>query len=386
MSDFAQNGAVCTLQRLNDAHLEPLSDQWLPDAATQCPITIILPCHAPDLGTPALSRICQELSLTRWTREVIIPINGLPPDSLPGVRQFFQQNLSHPHTLLPTDSGKLPQLLAEAAGGRPETLVPGKGLNVWAAVGVAYARATPGALALQDCDVLSFQRAALGRLCFAVADSSLEFDFSKMYYSRVSDRLYGRVSRLFLTPLLHALVRVAGHHPLLHFLLSFRYPLAGECALSMDLATQIPLHCGWALEIGMLSDVFRTLELPRICQVDGGSGYDHKHQPAAERLTGMCQQIAVCLLHQLAREGCEMSPSFLNALSGALKLEAQEATRRFHALSKMNGLNVPLEQEQALARQFALCLPSSLPDVLPPLPPWNSVPARLLEKLHDWSL
>ena len=71
-----------------------------------------------------------------------------------------------------------------------------------------------------------------------------------MYYSRVTDRLYGRVSRLFLAPLLHALLRVAGHQPLLDFLLSFRYPLAGEVALTRELATTLPASSGWGLEIG----------------------------------------------------------------------------------------------------------------------------------------
>ena len=124
-----------------------------------------------------------------------------------------------------------------------------------------------------------------------------------MYYSRVTDRLYGRVSRLFLAPLLHAIVRVAGHQPLVDFLLSFRYPLAGEVALTRELAATLPASSGWGLEIGQLCEVFRRVDPREVCQVDGGAGYDHKHQPAATALAGMAAEIARELFAQLAAEG-----------------------------------------------------------------------------------
>src|SRR5204863_692618 len=107
----------------------------------------------------------------------------------------------------------------------------GKGRNVAAAF-AHLAGSDCAIVATQDCDVASFRRADLARLCYAVAHPQLGYRFAKMYYSRVTDRLYGRVSRLFLAPLLHAVVRVAGHQPLVDYLLSFRYPLAGEVALT----------------------------------------------------------------------------------------------------------------------------------------------------------
>src|SRR4029079_9512017 len=127
----------------------------------------------------------------------------------------------------------------------------GKGLNVWAALQIVCHEARSEIVALQDCDVTSFQRGTLARLCYACAHPQLNYAFAKMYYSRATDRLYGRVSRLFFAPLLHAIVRLAGPRPLIDFLLSFRYPLAGECAFTCDVASRLPLSSNWGLETAM---------------------------------------------------------------------------------------------------------------------------------------
>ncbi len=373
MSDFSQNGVVCTLQRLNDAHLTELDSNWLPSLAQTTPVSLILPCHAPDLLGPALVPICRELAQAAWIHHIIIPINGLASADLANTRDFFQKHLPLAHTVFQTDTPAATQILSAAAHLPPEQLPTGKGLNVWAAMGLLFARGAGGVFALQDCDVLSFQRASLARLCFPVADPALEFDFAKMYYSRVTDRLYGRVSRLFLAPLLHALIRVAGHHPLLDFLQAFRYPLAGECAIRSSLASQLPIHNGWALEIGMLSGVFRQIEPTRVCQVDGGSGYDHKHQPASGNLSRMCVQIGTALLHQLATEGCTVDAAFLHSVARALQRECTEAVRRSSALARINGIPNSSGSEELVAASFSNCLPSSLPPPEPLLPPWESV-------------
>ena len=55
-------------------------------------------------------------------------------------------------------------------------------------------------------------------------------------YARVTDKLHGRVTRLFLAPLIRALKIVIGPHRYLDFMDSFRYALAGEFAMSVDLA------------------------------------------------------------------------------------------------------------------------------------------------------
>ena len=45
----------------------------------------------------------------------------------------------------------------------------------------------------------------LARLLYPIADPILNFDFCKGYYARFTDRLNGRVARLFVGPLLGSL-------------------------------------------------------------------------------------------------------------------------------------------------------------------------------------
>ncbi|MEI6713559.1 MAG: hypothetical protein WCO60_07395 [Verrucomicrobiota bacterium] len=374
MSDFTQNGVVCTLQRLNTAHLDELDRVWLPPLSEASPVTIILPCHAPDLRGPALAPICRDLAHAPWLRQLLIPINGLPPSKLPEVRAFFKTSLPNTrHLVFQTDTPDLTRILAQGVGLQPAQLPSGKGLNVWVALGLLFASNNQGIVTLQDCDVLSFQRASLARLAFALADPNLGFDFAKMYYSRVTDRLYGRVSRLFLSPLLHALIHVAGHHPLLDFLQSFRYPLSGECSVRSDLAARLPFSNGWALEIGMLSSIFRQIDASKVCQVDGGSDYDHKHQPATGSLSRMCTEIGNALLLELQTEGCALSPAFLKSVSSALRKESMEAVRRSDALSRINGLIASPEEESEMACAFANCIPLIAPPPTESLPAWDQI-------------
>ena len=381
MSDFAQTGVICTLQRLNEVHLAPLDSEWLPDRAARCPISLILPCHSPDLQQPALRHICEQLAGAQWLQRVVIPINGLPPSEQAAVRSQFAKQLPIAHTLLFTDAPPLNDALALAAGRPKELLRPGKGLNVWAALGWLHAQHIGGIYALQDADVLSFNRPTLARLCFALAEEELQFDFAKMYYSRVTDRLYGRVSRLFLTPVLHSLVRVLGHHPLLDFLLGFRYPLAGECALRASLASSLPVHEGWSLEMGMLCEVFRRIEPSRVCQVDGGTGYDHKHQPATGGLLGMCEQIATTLLQQLSIEGCKVDHTIRETLLRTLQRETAQAVKRSNALARLNGITSSPSQEIADALHFTNTLPSGTLPAPRALPSWETV-----ERLQPFAL
>ena len=51
---------------------------------------------------------------------------------------------------------------------------------------------------------------------------STDFEFSKAYYARVSDRMHGRVVRLFVSPLLRgALISLVGYERFLVYLDSF---------------------------------------------------------------------------------------------------------------------------------------------------------------------
>jgi glucosyl-3-phosphoglycerate synthase len=190
-----------------------------------------------------------------------------------------------------------------------------------------------------------------------------------LYYNRATDRLYGRVSRLFFAPLLQALIRLFGHHPLTDFLLSFRYPLAGECVLDLELAATLPFSTSWGLETAMLCDIFRHVDPRHVAQVASGTSYDHKHQPAAGALETMCAQIAATLCSELAAEGVAAG---LTALASGYRREAAEALRRSAHLALINGLPHDSSAEEQLVDRFAGTLKNPVPCATK-LPPWSVV-------------
>jgi glucosyl-3-phosphoglycerate synthase len=59
-------------------------------------------------------------------------------------------------------------------------------------------------MAFIDADIVNFRREMLARLVLPALDPIVDFDFVKAYYARYSDSLHGRVTRLFLSPLLAA--------------------------------------------------------------------------------------------------------------------------------------------------------------------------------------
>ncbi len=331
MSDFAQNGLITTLQQLGEDR-SPTLERELARFAEKRPIALVLPCHGGDLARPAFERIVRELRGADFLAEIVLSVNAATSEDMIRAREIC---------------APLPQrvrfLEHDGAGG--------KGRNVSAALALLCTEARVEIIALQDCDVLSFRRENLARLCFACAHPELGYSFAKMYYSRATDRLYGRVSRLFFAPLLHAIIRLAGHHPLLDFLLSFRYPLAGECAFTRSVAAALPPADGWALEVGMLCELFRRIDPREICQVDGGSGYDHKHQPATTALTAMAHEIRATLLAHLASEGLNLSPA---PLAAAYRREAAAALRRSAHLALINGLPFDAVAESKIVESFAL--------------------------------
>jgi glucosyl-3-phosphoglycerate synthase len=371
VSDFAQHGLISTFQQLRD----PDDDDFEKELAS-CgrSIALILPCHGEELRSPALERLIRELAPADFLTEIVISMNGLDAAGFERARRVFAP-LPQPHRIVWNDGPRLKEICLDAG-----IQATGKGRNVWAALGILIMEARAEILAVQDCDVTTFRRATLARLCYCVASPELGYTFAKMYYSRVARRIYGRANRLFLSPFLQALIRIGGHHPLLDFLGSFRYPLAGECAMTRLLAANIPISPGWDLEIGLLCEVFRRAQAREVSQVDGGSDYDHKHQPLNDGRGGglvpMIQCIARRLLRELATEGFASGPGFLQALAQAYRREGGEALRRSKHLAAMNRLPFDEAQETETLAAFAAGLEGALLEVTvnnATLMPWEQL-------------
>jgi glucosyl-3-phosphoglycerate synthase len=237
----------------------------------------------------------------------------------------------------------------------------------------------------------------LARLCWPTANPNLSYDFAKGYYGRVTDRLHGRVTRLFMTPILRAMRSVLGEVPLLEYLDSFRYPLAGECSMDVDLARANRIPADWGLEVGVLAEVYRNCSLKRICQVELVENYDHKHQELSEGdarrgLHRMVRDIAASMIRNLASYGVQFDAGFLNTLIAAYVRTAQDAIARYSDDAALNGLFFDRHEEEVAVETFSGALRGAGLDFVrdpmgaPLIPNWSRVVAALpdfLDELRD---
>ncbi|MCK7503292.1 MAG: hypothetical protein MZV70_03725 [Desulfobacterales bacterium] len=184
----------------------------------------------------------------------------------------------------------------------------GKGRSAWTAYGYILALENSHVIALHDCDIVTYDRELLARLCYPVTHPNIGFEFCKGYYSRVTDQLHGRVTRLFVSPLIRSLKATLGPNQFLDYLDSFRYILAGEFAMDTELARRLRIPGDWGIEVGVLAEVHRNCVLSRVCQVDLSDNYEHKHQPLTledpdQGLLKMGTDIAKCMFRNLASRG-----------------------------------------------------------------------------------
>jgi glucosyl-3-phosphoglycerate synthase len=157
--------------------------------------------------------------------------------------------------------------------------------------------------------------------------------------------------------MLRSLERLVGPQPLLTFLDSFRYPLAGEFAMVRDLAWINRIPGDWGLEVGVLAEVYRNCALRRICQADIADAYEHKHQGlSADNPEGgllkMCVDITKSLFRNLASEGIVLPESLLKTLRATYLQTAQEAIRRYEDDAAINGLQFDRHQERTAVETF----------------------------------
>ena len=208
-------------------------------------------------------------------------------------------------------------------------------------------------IATQDCDVASFRRADLARLCYAVAHPQLGYRFAKMYYIRVTDRLYGRVSRLFLAPLLHAVVRVAGHMPLVDFLLSFRYPLAGEVAMTRELAAALPRAPAGDSRSGSSAKSSAGSIRAKSARSMAAPATITNINPPPPRSPGWRRRSPANFSPNSPPRASAATRPFAPRVAAAYRREAAHALRRCASLALINGLPFDGAAEAAIVETFA---------------------------------
>jgi len=396
MGDFYQNGRITTLHNFRTRSLVDLEDSLVRFSARR-PMALILPSLFSEIQRPALAGILDEISEIPYLNGVIIGLDRAGEEEFQYARKYFDRLPQH-HRILWHDGPRLTALDGLLKEKRIAPMEMGKGRNAWYCLGYTIASDRSEAVALHDCDILTYSRQLLARLLYPVADPQFKFKFCKGFYYRASEGyLAGRVTRLLVTPLIKTLNYFFGPVEYLDYLDSFRYPLAGEFSLRIDVAKNIRIPSDWGLEIGILSEVLRNTSQNRICQVDIADRYDHKHQPLSEDdsssgLSKMSLDISKAIYVKLASYGIVFSRGTFRSIKATYFRKALEMVEHFHADAVINGLQVDIDREEAVVDLFAQNIYNAGEEFLanpmqsPFVPSWKRVVSAIpdfLERFHE---
>jgi len=396
MGDFYQNGIITNFHNLTKRSVEELEKELL-YFSRQRPMSLVLPSLYSELEGKALPQIIDELEKVPYLSEIVIGLDRADKEQFHKAREFFSRLPQH-HMILWNDGPRLRAIdkMLQEKGLAPTEM--GKGRNVWYCYGYVLASGKAESVALHDCDILTYKRDMLARLLYPVANPNFNYEFCKGYYARVADnKLNGRVSRLLVTPLLRSLKKVFGSMEYLEYLDSFRYPLAGEFSMRVDVFNDIRIPSDWGLEIGVLSEVKRNYSTNRLCQVDIADVYDHKHQSLSQDnpdagLSKMCTDISKAIFRKLATNGVVFNQETFRTIKATYYRIALDFIETYYNDAMMNGLNVDRHTEEHAVEVFAQNIVNAgqhfldNPMETPFIPSWNRVISAIpdiLEQIYD---
>ena len=387
MADFFQNGIITTLHNLTDRSLSDIESE-LASFSSRSPMSLVLPSLFSELEGPALGPILDDLKEASYLREIVIGLDRADADQFKYAKQYFGR-LPQEHRILWNDGPRLKAVdkMLEDKGLAP--IEPGKGRNVWYCFGYILASGRSRAVALHDCDIVTYKREMLARLIYPVANPKFNYQFCKGYYSRIANgSLNGRVCRLLVSPLIHSLQKIVGYSEYLDYLNSFRYALAGEFSMRVDVLNDLRIPSDWGLEIGVISEMYRNYAASRICQVDIADIYDHKHQDLSaddsqKGLSRMSTDITKAIIRKLATQGNVFSTETFRSLKATYFRTALDFVERFYNDALINGLQIDRHKEEKAIELFAENIVQAgdtfltNPMETPFMPSWNRVQSAI---------
>ncbi|NCJ05280.1 glucosyl-3-phosphoglycerate synthase [Synechococcales cyanobacterium C] len=339
----------CDLSVL-EARMEQLSQE--------SPTAVLIPALFEELERPALTQIRDHLiRCVGFVNTVVVCLYAQTTEQYRHAVQFFDCLPQKTYVIWENGPGVTRLLASLQDQGLNLLSFRGKGRAVWLGLGVATLEAD--AIALHDADITTYDRTYPLKLLYPLLEKEFGIAFNKAYYARLGDppsSFYGRVVRLFVTPLLTAMIDLFGAQNYLCYLNAYRYPLSGEFALTSDLALNIRIPSNWGLEIGFLAEVYRNIALKRIAQVDLGL-FEHKHQALGlstdEGLQKMCRDIMRSLLRTLTEtEQVVISLEHVHALRVKFRRKAQDYTHQYFVDATFNQLRYDRHREEVAVELF----------------------------------
>jgi glucosyl-3-phosphoglycerate synthase len=386
MADFWQHGAITVLQRLKNRPVVDLEAE-IEKIAKKRKIVLLLPALYSEFQTPAMPRIIDELKHVRYLHKVVLSLDRAGLNEFRSAQDMMSV-LPFETKIVWHDGPNMRALYEELKKADFNLDNPGKGQSVWMTLGYILSERDVYAIATHDCDIVNYNSEMLSRLIYPVVHPATDFEFSKGYYARVTERLYGRVTRLFYTPLVRTLRRILGPNEFLTYLDNFRYPLSGEFAIITHLAMGLRISPTWGMEVSLLSEIYKKASVNRICQVEISDYYEHKHQILEknrpdEGLIRMACDIAKALFRVLSEDGIVMSDAFFRTIMTSYIQEARIAIEKYHGLSLINGLLYDRHDEIEAVEAFVESIKCAIdqfildPVGIPLMPAWVRIAAAI---------
>jgi glucosyl-3-phosphoglycerate synthase len=355
MADFYQTGDITTLHILGDKGVDKI-ERELNHFSKGKRITLLIPALYSDYVKPAMKGILNVLRTVNYLNQVIIAVGKSSKEEFEKAKKelkSFPVNIKY----LWVDYNQHLDNLLNKLGNNGNATKIGKGRTCWLAIGFILAQGVTDVVVIHDADIVTYSREMLARLVYPAVNPNLSFDFSKGFYARFSNKIYGRVTRLFIFPLLKVLECIIGNHSLINYLKSFRYPLSGEISLRASLAGTLRFPVDWGLEVNTLYEIYKKVSPDKVCQVELSHRYDHKHQILSSENTNkglhkMTIDIANHILNQLSEEGVIISEPLLNAILEKYLEISQHTILIFQANATINGLEFNRQEEDIIVRTF----------------------------------
>lgn len=313
------------------------------------PAGVIIPLHEKDLNDPRIDEIIEGLNKCNYLKKVFIALYASREIEYRKTMTLFSK-FTIPYAVIWCNKPEVNFVLEELKEkGLDVTKQCGKGKDLWLAVGIASLELH--AMAVHDADVINYTEMLPTKLLYAAVEPRMDFFFSKGFYARLNPetkRVYGRIYRLFISPLLEALQKKLDHKStFIRYLQSFKYPLSGEFAIYSDVAMNLRIPGDWGLELGMLAELYRTISVKRICDVDLGY-YDHNHHKISpDALLKTAEDCCITLLRTLTEvEGIDVSEAFLLSLQVIYRRFAQDKIRQYYSDMLCNQINYDRHEEE----------------------------------------
>jgi glucosyl-3-phosphoglycerate synthase len=325
---------------------------------------LIIPCLATEFtdsaNLPVFRNILRHLRNIPYLSSIIFGLDRATEDEAHGLRDLITAAGIRNSLIQWNDGPGFSDIYRQLNEAGFNITEPGKGKNMFLSFGIAIALGAES-IGLIDADIRTFRRVQLDRLFYPVV--VLNYDFSKAYYARISERgeIYGRVKRLLLDPLLLSLKRKFTESKeekmlrLIDFLLGFNYQLSGEVAFHVDLLKKMRFATNWGVEIFTLIEVYRKASSPAQVMFTE-EAFDHKHQEAspedqAKGLNRMAIDIVTTLMNALViEEGLEISDTFFRDLAITYQAVAEDQIKKYSDDASFSNLKYDRDAEEYLVR------------------------------------